>query len=127
VTEIKLESIILLIQIFIYQSFVKTKKISTENKMPPATHIDISLYETFYGFIDSPADALVLVEACRHKVLTKVKRRLSNNQRNCIRSGSIFVFDESGSGIRRWTVSNSYLSLYFFFSLRKKRIIKIRD
>lgn len=59
--------------------------------------------ETFYGLIESTADALRVLELCRLGRLGRVQRRLHERERRLIRSGSVFVFDESESGIRRWT------------------------
>lgn len=35
--------------------------------------------------------------------MPKVPRRLRDDERKLIRSGSVFVFDEHESGIKRWT------------------------
>ncbi|CAO3633435.1 unnamed protein product [Cunninghamella blakesleeana] len=59
--------------------------------------------ETFIGHIKTPQDALIVFEACRRGILNRVKRRLSNKERMSIKSGSIFAFDESEAGMRRWT------------------------
>ncbi len=59
--------------------------------------------ETFYGLIETTADALRIVELCRQGKLGRVSRRLHDKERKMIRSGSVFVFDEIESGIKRWT------------------------
>lgn len=59
--------------------------------------------ETFYGLIETTADALRIVELCRQGKLGRVSRRLHDGERRLIRSGSVFVFDEVESGIKRWT------------------------
>ncbi|EPZ35896.1 hypothetical protein ROZALSC1DRAFT_30263 [Rozella allomycis CSF55] len=59
--------------------------------------------ETFYGVIETSADALRVLELCRQGRLGRVRRRLHENERKLIRSGSVFVFDEVESGIKRWT------------------------
>lgn len=59
--------------------------------------------ESFYGYIDSTQDAYLVVEACRGGKCPLVKRRLTEKERLGIRSGSIFVFNEQESNIRRWT------------------------
>lgn len=59
--------------------------------------------ETFYGLIEGTADALRVFELCRQGRLGRVRRRLHEKERGLIRSGSVFVFDEQESGIRRWT------------------------
>ncbi|KND03522.1 uncharacterized protein SPPG_01003 [Spizellomyces punctatus DAOM BR117] len=60
--------------------------------------------ESFHGFVNSPNDALLLFEACRLQRLKRVQRRLSESERLAyVRSGSVFVWDEEESGIKRWT------------------------
>ncbi|KAI5308967.1 hypothetical protein KEM55_004400, partial [Ascosphaera atra] len=64
--------------------------------------------ETYYGHIRSPADAILLFEACRLGILPRVQRRLSEKERQSIRSGSVFVWDEREAGMRRWTDGKSW-------------------
>lgn len=59
--------------------------------------------ETFYGLVETTADALKIVELCRQGQLGRVSRRLHESERKKIRSGSVFVFDEIESGVKRWT------------------------
>lgn len=59
--------------------------------------------ETFYGLIETTADALKVIELCRQGKLGRVRRRLHEKERKMIRSGSVFVFDETESGVKRWT------------------------
>ncbi|ORX51679.1 hypothetical protein DM01DRAFT_234411, partial [Hesseltinella vesiculosa] len=59
--------------------------------------------ETFIGHIKTTKDALILFESCRLGELRRVKRRLCSRERSKIKSGSIFAFDESESGMCRWT------------------------
>ncbi|KAI8889740.1 hypothetical protein K501DRAFT_282097 [Backusella circina FSU 941] len=59
--------------------------------------------ETYYGYIETTQDVLLVFEACRRGILPKVCRRLQDKERKLIRSGSVFVFDERESGIKRWT------------------------
>lgn len=61
------------------------------------------LAETYYGYVETVEDAVMIVEACRFGRLMRVKRRLLEKERQGIRSGSVFVFVERESGIRRWT------------------------
>ncbi|KAJ1957814.1 Gluconate transport-inducing protein, partial [Dispira parvispora] len=61
------------------------------------------MLETYHGYIESGHDALLLFEACRMGYFSRVQRRLSDKERATIRSGSIFVWDEEESGMRRWT------------------------
>lgn len=73
--------------------------------------------ETFHGYIETTQDVLLIFEGCRRGLLPRICRRLQERERNLIRSGSIFVFDERESGnhksqgrntesllgIKRWT------------------------
>lgn len=64
--------------------------------------------ETYHGFVRTPADAIKLFEACRVGLLPRVQRRLSEKERQSIRSGSVFVWDEREAGMRRWTDGKSW-------------------
>ncbi|CAK7270006.1 Gluconate transport-inducing protein [Sporothrix epigloea] len=64
--------------------------------------------ETYHGMVRSPADAIKLFEACRLGLLPRVQRRLSEKERQAIRSGSVFVWDEREAGMRRWTDGKSW-------------------
>ncbi|KAL1836159.1 hypothetical protein VTJ49DRAFT_5485 [Mycothermus thermophilus] len=66
------------------------------------------MMETYYGAVRSPADAIKLFEACRLGLLPRVQRRLSEKERQAIRSGSVFVWDEREAGMRRWTDGKSW-------------------
>ncbi|PWA03029.1 hypothetical protein BB558_000828 [Smittium angustum] len=59
--------------------------------------------ETYCGYIDSTNDTLLIFEACRLGLLKYVQRRLTEDERSKIKSGSIYVWDENESGIKRWT------------------------
>ncbi|KAI0009662.1 Gti1/Pac2 family-domain-containing protein [Xylariaceae sp. FL0662B] len=64
--------------------------------------------ETYHGFVRTPVDAIKLFEACRLGLLPRVQRRLSEKERQSIRSGSVFVWDEREAGMRRWTDGKSW-------------------
>lgn len=55
------------------------------------------------GWIDTTGDALLILEAARRGLIPRVTRRLVDSERKMITSGSVFVFDEEESGIKRWT------------------------
>ena len=59
--------------------------------------------ETYYGAIETIQDSILLVETCRRGFLPRVPRRLGDRERALIRPGSVFVFVERESGIKRWT------------------------
>ena len=49
-------------------------------------------------------DALLLFQAAIDDIIYKVVRRPHDRERgDVIRSGSIFIYEETGSGIKRWT------------------------
>lgn len=64
--------------------------------------------ETYNGHVRTPNDAIILFEACRLGLLPRVQRRLSEKERQAIRSGSVFVWDEREAGMRRWTDGKSW-------------------
>ena len=59
--------------------------------------------ETFYGLIETTLDSLRVFQCCREGKLGRIRRRLYDRERKLIRSGSVFVFNEVESGIKRWT------------------------
>jgi hypothetical protein len=64
--------------------------------------------ETYYGHVRTTADAIKIFEACRLGYLLRVRRRLSEKERQSIKSGSVFVWDEQEAGMRRWTDGKSW-------------------
>lgn len=64
--------------------------------------------ETYHGHVRTPQDAIILFEACRLGLLPRVQRRLSEKERQQIKSGSVFVWDEREAGMRRWTDGKSW-------------------
>ncbi|TPX48006.1 hypothetical protein SeMB42_g03140 [Synchytrium endobioticum] len=59
---------------------------------------------TYRGHVASIADALLLFEAVRIGRLRAVKGRLSEQDRpTYIKSGSVFIWTEDETGVRRWT------------------------
>jgi Gti1/Pac2 family transcription factor len=64
--------------------------------------------ETYHGHVKTPSDAIILFEACRIGLLPRVQRRLSEKERQQIKSGSVFVWDEREAGMRRWTDGKSW-------------------
>lgn len=62
------------------------------------------LEPTFRGYVASTTDALILFEACLTGVLSHVPRRPHDRERSqLVRSGSVFIYEENASGIKRWT------------------------
>ncbi|KAF9189303.1 hypothetical protein BGZ51_009697 [Haplosporangium sp. Z 767] len=64
--------------------------------------------ETYYGLIKTPHDALLIFEACHLGIISRVHRRLSDIERQAVRSGSVYCFDEREAGMRRWTDGKSW-------------------
>ncbi|OGM50351.1 camp independent regulatory protein [Aspergillus bombycis] len=62
------------------------------------------LEPTFTGYVATTQDALILFEACLTGVLHHVPRRPHDRERgHLVRSGSVFIYEENSSGIKRWT------------------------
>lgn len=59
--------------------------------------------ESMFSCIHSEAECLDLIEGTRRGSITRVRRRLNEKEKSMIRPGSIFVYKEQESGIRRWT------------------------
>ncbi|MCJ1293521.1 hypothetical protein MMC34_005076 [Xylographa carneopallida] len=63
-----------------------------------------SLIPTWYGHVASCLDSLVLFESCLKGDLRHVPRRPHDRERSqLIKSGSVFIYEENASGIKRWT------------------------
>lgn len=62
------------------------------------------LEPTYTGYVATTHDALILFEACLTGVLHHVPRRPHDRERgHLVRSGSVFIYEENSSGIKRWT------------------------
>ncbi|KAM0687113.1 Global transcription regulator sge1 [Conglomerata obtusa] len=59
--------------------------------------------ETFLGCVHTELDIIILIDLCQKNVLGRVTRRLHENEKRYIKDGSIFVYEESESKIKRWT------------------------
>lgn len=63
-----------------------------------------SLKPTWNGYVGDTKEALILFEAAIGGKLQRVVRRPHDRERaGLIKSGSIFIYEESASGIKRWT------------------------
>jgi len=59
---------------------------------------------TWYGFVHTTHDALLVLEACLQGKLHHIPRRPHDRERgNIISSGNVFIYEENASGIKRWT------------------------
>ncbi|KAJ4476461.1 Gti1/Pac2 family-domain-containing protein [Lentinula edodes] len=72
---------------------------SASHQPPPTTWNE----PPWTGWIETTGDALLILEAARRGWIPRVTRRLVDSERKMITSGSVFVFDEEESGIKRWT------------------------
>ncbi|KAI8802220.1 Gti1/Pac2 family-domain-containing protein [Cladochytrium replicatum] len=68
-----------------------------------STPLPIGSIETFFGLIETTHDAFIVFESCRLGLLQRVGRRLHEAERKEVRSGSVFVYNEKESSIKRWT------------------------
>ncbi|KAL7749113.1 Gluconate transport-inducing protein [Sorochytrium milnesiophthora] len=67
--------------------------------------------ESYHGYIETLEDALIIVEAARIGAIPRITRRLTDDERaSVIRSGSVFVFEETESQVRRWADSRLWSS-----------------
>lgn len=59
---------------------------------------------TWHGWVKCSIDAVKLIEACLQHRLQRIQRRPDENERpRIISNGATFIFDESTTGILRWT------------------------
>ncbi len=82
---------------------------------------------TFNGYVHSTRDALLIFEAVRRGALPKITRRLRDDERKMIKSGTIFVFDEVESSIKRWTDGNDLESKSYPQQLPLYREVEKKD
>lgn len=59
--------------------------------------------ETYNGKVKTLKDALLILEGTRIGILPKVKRRLNGLEREFIKSDTIFAWNETECGMKRWT------------------------
>ncbi|KAH9386391.1 Gti1/Pac2 family transcription factor [Nematocida major] len=59
--------------------------------------------ECIFGVVNNEEECAKIIDMCRLGALSRVKSRLSDAERDLIRPGSIFVYEEAESRIFRWT------------------------
>ncbi|ADM11097.1 gluconate transport-inducing protein [Encephalitozoon intestinalis ATCC 50506] len=64
--------------------------------------------ESFHGRIENESDCLVLIDLARRGLIPRIQRRLTSRERKKIGHGSIFVYCEEESRIKRWTDDMSW-------------------
>ncbi|KAI5191745.1 Gti1/Pac2 family transcription factor [Nematocida sp. AWRm77] len=79
------------------------------NSTSTSTSTSISR-ESLFGAIASEEECLRIIDMCRLSVLPRVTSRLTEEERERIRPGSIFVYEEEESGISRWTDGKAWSS-----------------
>ncbi|KAI9343728.1 Gti1/Pac2 family-domain-containing protein [Zopfochytrium polystomum] len=58
---------------------------------------------TYFGYVESTHDALIIFQATRLGILKRWSRRMDDSERErLVKSGNIFVYGETESGIKRW-------------------------
>lgn len=66
--------------------------------------------ETYKGRITCLKDALLIVEATRLGILPKIKRRLNEVERQYIVANTVFAWNETECGMKRWTDGKNWLA-----------------
>jgi hypothetical protein len=84
---------------------------STTTPPPPRQQIAGNLVKaqpafqpTWHGFLDTTKDAMTIVEAALQGRLSHISRRPHDKERaEMLTSGTVLVYEENASGIKRWT------------------------
>ncbi|KAM0680959.1 Global transcription regulator sge1 [Glugoides intestinalis] len=79
--------------------------ISTTKSCPETSAMrqGLSSFESCYCCVHSEADCKDIIDKTKQGVVKMVKRRLNEREKGLIRPGSVFVYNEMESGIKRWT------------------------
>lgn len=64
--------------------------------------------ESEFSCLHSEIECRNLLDQARKGEVQMIKRRLTEIEKKSIRPGSIFIYSESGSGIKRWTDSKAW-------------------
>ncbi|ELA41630.1 uncharacterized protein VICG_01378 [Vittaforma corneae ATCC 50505] len=60
-------------------------------------------FESYYGCIHSETECKSLIEKAKKGEILTVKKRLNQREKTLIRPGSVFVYTEEESNVKRWT------------------------
>lgn len=72
--------------------------------LPNTDNGDPVLAPTWHGYIHTTRDALIVLEACLQGKLAHIPRRPKDSEKpSLISSGSVFVYEQNASGMKRWT------------------------
>lgn len=81
----------------IWEPCIRRKMQTSEDHSTP-------LVPTWHGHVASTLDALVLFESALSGRIDRIRRRPYNRERQeIIKSGSVFIYEEHATGIKRWT------------------------
>ncbi|KAI8940883.1 hypothetical protein NX059_002143 [Plenodomus lindquistii] len=84
---------------------------ATHTPPPPRPHVAGNMVKaqpafkpTWQGFLDTTKDAMTVVEAALQGRLSHISRRPHDKERaEMLTSGTVLVYEENASGIKRWT------------------------
>lgn len=95
-----------------HHSIATSHVVSTGRATPPQRHqltgaivkAQPAFKPTWHGFLDTTKDAMTIVEAALQGRLGHISRRPHDKERaEMLTSGTVLVYEENASGIRRWT------------------------
>src|SRR5690348_5898474 len=65
---------------------------------------DHDVQPSYFGFVETRDDAVILIQACLQGRLRFVHRRPTWSEQPFVaQSGHVFIYEETASGIQRWT------------------------
>ncbi|KAK7190181.1 uncharacterized protein CC84DRAFT_1175729 [Paraphaeosphaeria sporulosa] len=95
-----------------HHSIATSHVVATGRAPPPQRHqltgaivkAQPAFKPTWHGFLDTTKDAMTIVEAALQGRLGHISRRPHDKERaEMLTSGTVLVYEENASGIRRWT------------------------
>jgi hypothetical protein len=96
-----------------HHSIATSRVVSTATNTPPPPRPQIAgnmvkaqpaFKPTWQGFLDTTKDAMTVVEAALQGRLSHISRRPHDKERaEMLTSGTVLVYEENASGIKRWT------------------------
>ncbi|KAI1674695.1 Gti1-Pac2 multi-domain protein [Pyrenophora tritici-repentis] len=96
-----------------HHSIATSRVISTATNTPPPSRPQVAgamvkaqpaFKPTWQGFLDTTKDAMTVVEAALQGRLSHISRRPHDKERaEMLTSGTVLVYEENASGIKRWT------------------------
>lgn len=96
-----------------HPSIASSRVVSTATSTPPPPRAQVAgsmvkaqpaFKPTWHGFLDTTKDAMTVVEAALQGRLNHISRRPHDKERaEMLTSGTVLVYEENASGIKRWT------------------------